>query len=65
MSARTTPNALAPSKGADVFDCLFVCDASVFALFEPLFVRIVQGLAGPTVQFLAQWLSAFFCGFIR
>lgn len=65
MSVRTIPNAPAPSKGGGVFVRLFVCDASVFALFGPLFVRIVQGLAGPTVQFLAQGLSAFFCGFIR
>lgn len=65
MSARTFPNAPAPYKGGGVFVRPFVCDTSVFALFGPVFVRLVQGLTGPTVQLLAQCLSATSCGLTR
>lgn len=63
MSARSFPNAPALYKRGGVFVRPFVCDPSVFALFGPVFVRLVQGLLGPTLQVSAHWTFAAFCGF--
>lgn len=64
MTVRTGPNAPAPFKGGGVFVRLSVCDASVFASFGSMFVRVAHWQGWPRAQILTQPLSAIFCAFV-